>query len=81
MSLLKKLPRDLKIFLFMIVLRNVLKGIPVSKVRQDIKALQKSSDTNTFNNIHSKLVNSKNISAEELSFLVECERKRQWDKI
>lgn len=80
MSLLKKLPKELKIFLFLVILKDVLKSIPVNKIREDLGSIKKAKDVNAFNEIHDKLKNRKNISSKELEFLIEFERKRHWDK-
>jgi hypothetical protein len=80
MTLLKLLPKDLKIFFYLIAARNLLRGIPLKNFRSNIKDLEKFENHKKFTTIHQKLTEKKIISADELEFLVEYERKRQWEK-
>jgi hypothetical protein len=80
MTLLKNLPKDLKIFFFLIAARNLLRGVPLESIRGNIKNMRTVENQKKFQNIHEKLTSKQIITADELEFLVEYERKRQWDK-
>ena len=77
---LKKLPSDLKIFFFLIAARKQFIGIPLSVFRNNIKDLERHENQVQFSAIHKKLAQKQMITADELEFLIEYERKRQWEK-
>lgn len=81
MKPLKKLPKDLKIFFFLVAARNELKGVPLELFRHNIKDLEFYENTRKFDNIHKKLENRQIISPDELEFMIEYERKRRWEKM
>ena len=81
MKLLKKLPEELKIFFFIVAVKRLLSGIPLDVFREGVTHFKDYEKQKRFEDIHKKLANKQIISAEELEFLIEYERKRQWEKM
>jgi hypothetical protein len=80
MSQIKGIPKEYKIFFFIIALKSILKGMPIENFRKNIELLSKFENQKKFKHIHEKLTNKTIITPDELEFLVEYERKKQWDK-
>lgn len=80
MSLLKHLNKDLKIFFYLVAVRYLLRGTSLETFRSNMDQFKDFKNHNKFSNIHNKLTNKNIITADELEFLIEYERKRQWEK-
>lgn len=80
MTLLQHLKKDLKIFFFIVAVKSLLRGIPLEVFRKNVEGLKSFENHQKFKEIHQKLIDKKIITTQELEFLIEYERKRQWEK-
>lgn len=81
MKALKKLPKDLRKFLFLVAMKKLLQGVPLKIFRQNMSDLENYEKQRNFQIIHKKLIDKQIVTADELEFLIEYERKRQWEKM
>lgn len=79
MPILKNLKKETKIFLFYVVIKNMLKGITIEHFKKSVENYNRIEKNRKYNFIHKKLVDKQMISPEELDFLVDFVKKNQWN--
>ena len=80
MSLFKNISKELKIFFFIVASKSLFKGMSLEEFRKELENFKNHEHYLKFKKIHQKLASNNIITADELEYLIEYQRKQQWDK-